>query len=80
MSLGYWETERTSIVAQIGGPEAFDVAHEQDMVAAHLCRNDLVCINPFHVTLVPQYVNVSHHGCKYGSRDIPRGSFKPCRM
>lgn len=51
-------------------------------VAAHLCRNGdkntlgkLVCINPFHITLVPQYVNVSHHGCEFGNRaTCPHGN------
>jgi len=82
IGLGLWNMDRVGLLAQYTGPEAFDVAHTREVVAAHLCRNgqkknkhDSVCINPFHITLVPQYVNVSHHACEHGCRELcPHGN------
>jgi len=53
------------------------IGDEADMnqTASHLCRRgrgnkqgDLVCINPWHIILTTQKVNVDQNRCAYGSR------------
>lgn len=50
---------------------------DQSLHCAHRCgrgkalrKGGLVCINPFHATLVPSALNQDHKGCKYGCKAL----------